>query len=109
MLWRPDMSRAGLLAPFVPSEGAVELLNKFPANKRNEVWLLSGLPDKSLEKFAGKAPGVGVVAENGCFAKIPAQNGKGGRGVDKYGRQFEFDVEGSLCGDFELCACFFGD
>jgi hypothetical protein len=72
------MSRAGLLAPFVPPEGAVELLNKFSASKRNEVWLLSGLPVKSLEKVAAKAPGVGIVAENGCFAKIPAQNGKGG-------------------------------
>lgn len=77
-LWRPDMSRAGLLAPFVPPEGAVELLNKFAANKRNEVWLLSGLPVKSLERVAAKAPEVGIVAENGCFAKIPVQNGKGG-------------------------------
>lgn len=77
-LWRPDMSRAGLLAPFVPPEGAVELLNKFSANKRNEVWLLSGLPVKSLEQVAAKAPEVGIVAENGCFAKIPVQNGKGG-------------------------------
>ncbi|KAG1773693.1 glycosyltransferase family 20 protein [Suillus placidus] len=77
-LWRPDMSRAGLLAPFVPPEGAVELLNKFSANKRNEVWLLSGLPIKSLEQVAAKAPGVGIVAENGCFARIPVQNGKGG-------------------------------
>ncbi|KAG1831672.1 hypothetical protein DFJ58DRAFT_871548, partial [Suillus subalutaceus] len=77
-LWRPDMSRAGLLAPFVPTEGAVELLNKFSANKRNDVWLLSGLPVKSLERVAEQAPDVGIVAENGCFAKIPAQNGKGG-------------------------------
>ncbi|KAG1873862.1 glycosyltransferase family 20 protein [Suillus subluteus] len=77
-LWRPDLSRAGLLAPFVPPEGAVELLNKFSANKRNEVWLLSGLPVKSLERVAAKAPEVGIVAENGCFAKIPVQNGKGG-------------------------------
>lgn len=77
-LWRPDMSRAGLLAPFVPPDGAVELLNKFSANKRNEVWLLSGLPIKSLEQVAAKAPGVGIVAENGCFARIPVQNGKGG-------------------------------
>ncbi|KAG2135397.1 glycosyltransferase family 20 protein [Suillus bovinus] len=77
-LWRPDMSRAGLLAPFVPPEGAVELLNKFSANQRNEVWLLSGLPIKSLEQVAAKVPGVGIVAENGCFAKIPVQNGKGG-------------------------------
>ncbi|KAG1791951.1 glycosyltransferase family 20-domain-containing protein [Suillus variegatus] len=77
-LWRPDMSRAGLLAPFVPPEGAVELLNKFSANQRNEVWLLSGLPIKSLEQVAAKEPGVGIVAENGCFAKIPVQNGKGG-------------------------------
>lgn len=77
-LWHSDMSRAGLLAPFVPPEGAIELLNKFSANKRNEVWLLSGLPIKSLEQVSEKAPGVGIVAENGCFAKIPVQNGKGG-------------------------------
>lgn len=78
-LWRPDMSRAGLLAPFTPPEGAVELLKKFVANKRNEVWLLSGLPVKSLEQVAARAPGVGIVAENGCFVKVP------GRGTDAKG------------------------
>jgi trehalose 6-phosphate synthase complex regulatory subunit len=72
-LWRPDMSRAGLLAPFTPPEGAVELLKKFTANKRNEVWLLSGLPVKSLEQVAARAPGVGMVAENGCFVRLPSR------------------------------------
>ncbi|KAG2030091.1 hypothetical protein BDR03DRAFT_975071, partial [Suillus americanus] len=66
------------LAPFMPAEGAVELLNKFSASKRNKVRLLSGSPVKSLEQVAAKAPEVGIVAENGCFAKIPVQNGKGG-------------------------------
>jgi len=65
------MSREGLLAPFTPPEDAVKLLNKFAANKRNEVWLLSGLPAKSLEQVAAKAPGVGMVAENGCFVRVP--------------------------------------
>jgi len=26
--------------------------------------------------------------------------------MDYYGGKFEFDVEATLCGDFELCACF---
>jgi hypothetical protein len=51
----------------------VELLNKFAANKRNEVWLLSGLPVKSLEQVAARAPGVGMVAENGCFVRVPGR------------------------------------
>ncbi|KAG0698556.1 glycosyltransferase family 20 protein [Suillus ampliporus] len=77
-LWRRDMTRTGLLAPFTPPESVVELLNKFSANKRNEVWLLSGLPVKSLEQVAAKVPSVGIVAENGCFVKIPVNGGKGG-------------------------------
>ncbi|KAG1750509.1 glycosyltransferase family 20 protein [Suillus paluster] len=77
-LWRRDMSRTELLAPFTPPEGALEILNKFSGNKRNEVWLLSGLPVKSLEKVAAKVPGVGIVAENGCFVRIPVNGGKGG-------------------------------
>lgn len=75
------MSRAGLLAPFTPPTNAVELLNKFAANKRNEVWLLSGLPAKSLEQVAARAPGVGMVAENGCFVRLPGRETSGDGGA----------------------------
>ncbi|KAF9516717.1 glycosyltransferase family 20 protein [Hydnum rufescens UP504] len=38
----------------------------------NQVWVLSGLPVLGgLEKLASAVPGLGLVAENGCFIKEP--------------------------------------
>lgn len=69
-VWIRDMSRAGLLAPFEPQPQALALLKRFADDPRNEVWLLSGLPIKNvLEKIAATVPGVGIVAENGCFIR----------------------------------------
>jgi trehalose 6-phosphate synthase/phosphatase len=68
--WIRDMSRAGLLAPFEPQPQILALLKRFADDQRNEVWLLSGLPVKGvLDKIAAAVPGVGIVAENGCFVK----------------------------------------
>ena len=69
-VWIRDMSRAGLLAPFEPQQQTLTLLKRFADDPRNEVWLLSGLPVKGvLDKIAAAVPGVGIVAENGCFIK----------------------------------------
>ncbi|KAF9241274.1 glycosyltransferase family 20 protein [Melanogaster broomeanus] len=69
-LWIRDMSRAGLLAPFEPQKETLALLKRLSDDKRNEVWLLSGLPVKgALDKIADAVPGLGIVAENGCFVK----------------------------------------
>lgn len=69
-IWIRDMSRAGLLAPFEPQQQTIALLKRFANDLRNEVWLLSGLPVKGvLDKIAAAVPGVGIVAENGCFIR----------------------------------------
>ena len=61
-MWKRDMSKAGLLAPFEPPEESIALLNKFAEDPKNEVWLLSGLPVKGvMEKVAAAAPRVGIV------------------------------------------------
>ncbi|KAF5344537.1 hypothetical protein D9758_016487 [Tetrapyrgos nigripes] len=54
---------------------AIEVLKKLAADpKKNEVWVLSGLPVKGvLEKVEKELGGnIGIVAENGCFIKTRA-------------------------------------
>ncbi|KAG8215355.1 glycosyltransferase family 20 protein [Butyriboletus roseoflavus] len=71
VIWIRDMSRAGLLAPFEPQQTTLALFDRFVNDPRNEVWLLSGLPVKGvLDKIAAAVPGMGIVAENGCFIKM---------------------------------------
>ncbi|THV02744.1 hypothetical protein K435DRAFT_962884 [Dendrothele bispora CBS 962.96] len=51
---------------------AIEVLRKLTADsKRNEVWVLSGLPVKGVLERVEKELGdrIGIVAENGCFIK----------------------------------------
>lgn len=61
-LWQPDISREALLAPFVPSQDAMDLLKKLSEDSRNEVWLLSGLPVKGMmDKVAELIPKIGIV------------------------------------------------
>jgi hypothetical protein len=62
-MWVRDISKAGLLVnPFSPPEEALDLLNKLAEDKRNEVWLLSGLPvEGKMEKVADRLPNVGIV------------------------------------------------
>jgi trehalose 6-phosphate synthase/phosphatase len=70
-VWQRDLSRAGLTsAVFAPPQDALDLLNKLAEDRRNEVWLLSGLPVAGkLDQIADKLPKVGIVAENGCFLR----------------------------------------
>lgn len=69
VIWIRDMSRAGLLAPFEPQQQTLALLNRFAGDPRNEVWLLSGFVKGVLDKIAATVPGIGIVAENGCFIR----------------------------------------
>ena len=77
-LWVRDMSKRAITemmqngkGPMVePSEEAMQVLENLADDPRNEIWVLSGLPMKgALEKLAERVPGVGIVAENGCFIK----------------------------------------
>jgi len=65
-LWRRDLSRGGLRAylkgDFKIPDGPLEVLKALSNDKRNDVWLLSGLPVRDvLERVEGKVPGIGIV------------------------------------------------
>ncbi|KAI0292362.1 alpha-trehalose-phosphate synthase [Multifurca ochricompacta] len=56
---------------------AIEVAKRLSEDNKNEVWLLSGLPVKTLEEVAKEVPKIGFVAENGCFVKpIPGKSGE---------------------------------
>ena len=68
-LWRRDLTKKGVLA-FATSgvklpaevENAVEVLGRLADDRRNEVWLLSGLQVKGvLEAVAERVPKGGIV------------------------------------------------
>jgi trehalose 6-phosphate synthase/phosphatase len=44
----------------IPSE-AIEVVKRLSEDSKNEVWLLSGLPVKTLDEVAKEAPRVGFV------------------------------------------------
>ncbi|KAJ7923024.1 alpha,alpha-trehalose-phosphate synthase [Mycena leptocephala] len=51
-------------------ERALEVLRRFAADGRNDVWLLSGLPIEGvLSRISKEVPRIGIVAENGCFIR----------------------------------------
>ncbi|EDR09311.1 alpha,alpha-trehalose-phosphate synthase [Laccaria bicolor S238N-H82] len=82
-LWRRDLSREGMMklakGEYELPEGAVDVLRKLTEDRKNEVWVLSGLPVRGvLEKVAELVPKVGIVAENGCFIKTRPSRGPGG-------------------------------
>ncbi|KAG5636272.1 hypothetical protein H0H81_008558 [Sphagnurus paluster] len=53
----------------VPEE-VLSVLEKLVEDRRNEVWLLSGLRMRGvLERIAERVPRLGIVAENGCYIK----------------------------------------
>jgi len=62
-IWQRDISKAGLMInPFTPSDDALNLLNKLAEDRRNEVWLLSGLPVQGkMDQVAARVPNVGIV------------------------------------------------
>ncbi|CAK5279906.1 unnamed protein product [Mycena citricolor] len=76
-LWNRPKPKVGGYAPAdldsrddVSMELAVELLKQLSSDRRNDVWLLSGLPASGvLTRLAKDVPRVGIVAENGCFIR----------------------------------------
>ncbi|KAF7306516.1 Alpha,alpha-trehalose-phosphate synthase [Mycena indigotica] len=77
----PETPDAGL-------ERAIDLLRKFAADRRNNVWLLSGLPITGvLSRIAKEVPLIGIVAENGCFIRprTPMSRSSSGYGVNGHG------------------------
>ncbi|KAF9522515.1 alpha,alpha-trehalose-phosphate synthase [Crepidotus variabilis] len=89
-LWKRDLTRKGLLdlqkntdlelrkkeglSPEVALpkevEDLIDVLRRLSDDRKNEVWLMSGLRVKGvLEAVADRVAKVGIVAENGCFLK----------------------------------------
>ncbi|KIY70060.1 glycosyltransferase family 20 protein [Cylindrobasidium torrendii FP15055 ss-10] len=65
---------------------AMNTLKQLSQDKKNEVWVLSGLKVKgALSKLAEEAPEVGIVAENGCFLKTRDTKGKPGTWINMVG------------------------
>jgi trehalose-6-phosphatase len=62
-LWQRDISKTGLLHdPFAPPQEGFDVLNRLAEDRRNEVWLLSGLAVKGkMDMVAEKLPNVGIV------------------------------------------------
>ncbi|KAJ3812762.1 glycosyltransferase family 20 protein [Lentinula aff. lateritia] len=64
-------------------KAATTILKKLVAQEeKNEVWLLSGLPIKVLERISKEVGGrIGIVSENGCFLKTIEPSVAGGTGT----------------------------
>ncbi|KAF6744609.1 alpha,alpha-trehalose-phosphate synthase [Ephemerocybe angulata] len=90
-LWRRDLSREGMLERMLRGEKewseedpewpreSVEVLRGLAEDRKNEVWVLSGLSRGGiLGKLARVLPRVGVVAENGCFIRTRERVGPRG-------------------------------
>lgn len=65
-LWKRDLSRRGLQAylngDFEIPEEPLNALSSLAEDRRNDVWLLSGLPVRGvLERVAEKVPNIGIV------------------------------------------------
>lgn len=65
-LWRRDLTRKGLQAylngEFKIPEEPLQVLKNLTEDRRNDVWLLSGLPIRNvLDHVAEKVPNIGIV------------------------------------------------
>ncbi|KAL1924300.1 uncharacterized protein VTP21DRAFT_7335 [Calcarisporiella thermophila] len=69
----------GTIVPYEKDPSAMEnashrlfnLLKSLTADKRNEVWILSGRTTASLEERFSDLPSIGLVAENGAYLQHP--------------------------------------
>jgi hypothetical protein len=93
-LWRRDLSKDGMQCRMLRKEeewseedeawpkDSVELLKTLADDKKNEVWVLSGLVRTGiLGKLSKVAPKVGIIAENGCFIKTRSTRGQEGQWI----------------------------
>jgi trehalose 6-phosphate synthase/phosphatase len=46
---------------FEPPEDTVKILKKLGAERKNKVWLLSGLPRAALDKLTDIVPDIGLM------------------------------------------------
>ncbi|WFD03389.1 hypothetical protein MOBT1_002078 [Malassezia obtusa] len=54
---------------FHPAPALVHRLQRLASDTRNYVYLLSGKGTRALDRLAERVPGVGFVAEDGCFVQ----------------------------------------
>ncbi|KAJ6604163.1 alpha,alpha-trehalose-phosphate synthase [Mycena vulgaris] len=81
-----DSGNAGL-------ERALEVLRRFAADRRNDVWLLSGLPVTGvLTRIAKEVPRIGLVAENGCYIRPKTAPHRSSMGSPLSGRRSGADL-----------------
>ncbi|KAF8903066.1 alpha,alpha-trehalose-phosphate synthase [Mucidula mucida] len=78
-LWNRELSKKGSEFDVENEQlrNAIDILRRLSEDKKNEVWVLSGLPVKgALSKLADELADVGIVSENGCFLKTRARKDK---------------------------------
>ncbi|KAK0472525.1 alpha,alpha-trehalose-phosphate synthase [Armillaria novae-zelandiae] len=67
-------------------KAAIEVLRCLNADKRNEVWVLSGLTVQgALGVVAKELSDIGIVAENGCFIKTRTRRGQPSQWINMVG------------------------
>lgn len=92
-LWQRDLSHAGMSRTLRKEDEwneddedwpreSVQVLKALSEDRKNEVWVLSGLPRHGvLGKVASVVPKVGIVAENGSFIRTRASRTSPGQWV----------------------------
>jgi trehalose 6-phosphate synthase/phosphatase len=62
-LWQRDISRTGLMSnAFAPPTTSLDVLKRLADDRRNDVWLLSGLPvGGMMDMVATLVPKIGIV------------------------------------------------
>ncbi|KAF2003455.1 glycosyltransferase family 20 protein [Amniculicola lignicola CBS 123094] len=66
-----NVSKTVLASP----QRVIDALNDLLADNRNIVYIMSGLTMDELEMIFSRVPGLGLIAENGCFLKEARQDG----------------------------------
>lgn len=60
---------------FSPPERVIKLLQDLCSDHKNAVYLMSGKSTQDLDIISKQVPGIGLVAENGCYVKHCGENG----------------------------------
>jgi trehalose-phosphatase len=55
----------------LPPKDMYEYLQNLCADPNNEIWVISGRDQETLENWLGGIPNLGFSAEHGCFMKQP--------------------------------------
>ncbi|KAG2208980.1 hypothetical protein INT47_011120 [Mucor saturninus] len=57
-----------------PSQSMLEALQLLCNDPNNEVWVISGRDEATLDKWLGQVKGIGLSAEHGSFVKYPSSS-----------------------------------